>query len=172
MTDPMTAATVAARPGRARLGSPDTAAPATSLYRDPVVDTAPAWRSLVLLGAGALAGTVVLAVGNPNTTHVPLCPLRAVTGLDCPFCGCLRAVHSLAHLHLGEAANHNLLFTLAVPFLVTGWALWLWRSVRDPSTATAQPHLPRRLTLALVGLTAAFFVARNVPGLAWLGSTA
>ena len=138
----------------------------------PVAQPAPAWRAPALLGVGTAAATVVLGLGNPNTTHIPLCPLKAMTGLDCPFCGCLRAVHSLAHLHPIEAASHNLLFTLAAPFLVAGWAVWMWRTLRDPSDPGAQPHLPRPASIALVALAAAFFVARNLPALSWLGSTA
>lgn len=124
----------------------------------------------VTVGALALVGTAVLAVGNPNTTHVPLCPLKAATGIDCPLCGSLRAVHSLTELDLGGALDHNLLFTVAAPLLVAGWVVWLLRSL-------GRPVLPGRrlpaITPTVVAVVAlAFAVLRNIPALGWLGSGA
>ncbi|MCU1356667.1 MAG: hypothetical protein JWM89_2085 [Acidimicrobiales bacterium] len=128
-----------------------------------------AWHRPVALGAAAAAGTALLAIGNPDTTHVPLCPLKAITGLDCPFCGSLRAVHSLTRLRVGEALDHNLVFTVAVPFVVVGWLLWLRRTVAGrPAPAPA----PRWATTVAVAVLVAFGIARNLPAFAWLGSTA
>lgn len=129
-----------------------------------------AWTAPVTTGVAALAGTAVLAVGNPNTTHVPLCPLRAITGLDCPLCGSLRAVHSLTRADLGAALDHNLLFTVSVPALVVFWAVWLSRSLGCP--LVADRPLPRFAKPALVGLALVFGVFRNLPAFAWLGSGA
>lgn len=139
----------------------------TALASAPVAH--PAWREPVTVGAVVAAATGALAVGNPNTTHVPLCPFRAVTGLDCPFCGSLRAVHALTHLHLGEALSHNLLFTASVPFLVVAWATWLHRSIAGRG---GRPTLPRWGVVALLVVVAAFGVVRNVPAFGWLGSSA
>ncbi len=124
----------------------------------------------VTTGALVAGATVILAVGDPNTTHVPLCPFRAITGLDCPFCGSLRAVHSLAHLDLADALSHNLLFTLAAPLLVLAWVAWLATSLGRP-LAWRRP-LPRGATAAVWALVIAFGVLRNVPAFAWLGSGA
>lgn len=129
----------------------------------------PASAGLVVAGA-----TAVLAVGDPNTTHIPLCPFRAVTGLDCPFCGSLRAVHSLAHLDVAGAASHNLLFAVAAPLLVVGWVAWVAASLGHPlrwPPPLPRP-LPRAATVAFWVLVTAFGVARNVPALSWLASGA
>ena len=53
--------------------------------------------------AGLLAAAGLYLV-NPNTTHVPLCPLHAVTGLWCPLCGATRASYALVHGQLGDRA--------------------------------------------------------------------
>ena len=134
------------------------------------VEPARPWATPVAVGAGAVVGTIVLGLGNPNTTHVPICPLHAITGLDCPLCGSLRAVHSLAHLDLAGALNHNIMFTLAVPFLVIGWVLWLARSLGRP--LVAQERLPRAATVACWTIAIAFGIARNIPAFSWLGSGA
>jgi hypothetical protein len=141
---------------------------------DPVQATDRAWVVPARLGALAVAGTAALAVGNPDATHVPLCPLKAATGLDCPLCGGLRAVHALTRFRLGEALDHNALFTLSVPFLIVGWVVWM----HDAATRGRDGRIgPRRSAPtwafpALVAVLVAFGVARNLPGLAWLGSSA
>lgn len=130
----------------------------------------PPWRAPVTLGAAAVAGTALLAVTDPTTTHVPLCPLNAVTGLDCPLCGGLRAVHSLTRADLGAALDHNVLFTVSVPALVLVWAVWLARSLGRP--VAPGRHLPAWTTTVVVVVLVVFGVLRNLPGLGWLGSGA
>ena len=128
------------------------------------------WQAPVTAGIAVVVGTVVLGVGNPNTTHVPLCPLHAATGLDCPFCGSLRAVHSLAHVDIAGALDHNIMFTLAVPFLIVGWVLWLARSLGRP--LVARERLPRAVTVACWIIAITFGIVRNIPEFSWLGSGA
>lgn len=127
-------------------------------------------KAPVTIGLAAIAGTVVLAIGDPNTTSVPLCPLKAATGIDCPFCGSLRAVHSLTRFDLAGALDHNLLFTLAVPGLVAAWAIWLLRGLGRP----VAPRLvaPAWAPAALLVSALIFGVLRNLPSLSWLASGA
>lgn len=130
----------------------------------------------LVTGGAALAGTLLLAAVDPTTTHVPLCPLKAVTGLDCPFCGSLRAVHALTRADLATAADHNLVFTVAVPFLVAAWLWWtaeaLGRRVPVPAMAAWAPARARTARWLGVGVLVAFAVVRNLPSMHWLASTA
>jgi hypothetical protein len=128
------------------------------------------WSGPVVVGAIAVVGTGVLAVLDPSARDVPLCPLKAITGLDCPFCGSLRAVHALAHLDPARALDHNVVFTLSVPFLVIGWIGWLAvsRGWTRPAWWRFEPPVPLLAGVALL----AFAVARNLPAFAWLGSGA
>lgn len=117
-----------------------------------------------------MAGTALVVAVDPTTTHVPLCPLAFATGLDCPLCGSLRSVHALSAGDVGAALDHNLLVTVAAPFAVAAWVLWLARSLGR----SALPRLrwPRRTGLVIGVVALVFFVARNLPALAWLGSGA
>jgi hypothetical protein len=129
-----------------------------------------AWRAPVLTGALVVGGTIYTAALDPNTSHAfPLCPLKLLTGLDCPFCGCLRATHALARGHLVEAADHNLLFVLAVPYLVVWWAAWLLRSTGRPAPDLS---LSKPAQVAVLVVLVLFTIARNLPvaGLHWLNS--
>ena len=76
---------------------------------------------LVLLGVLALwltartltptaAGAVLRGV------RLPVCPLRSLTGIPCPFCGITTGCAWIAHGRLGEAWHSNVLS----PFLMLG----------------------------------------------------
>lgn len=129
----------------------------------------PAWRTPVQLGAAVVAATAAISALDPVSHHVPLCPFQAMTGLDCPACGGLRAVFSLSRGDIVGAASHHLLFTVAVPFLVVGWFVWTFRAFATP---TAVPRArPRWWGATALVVLVAFTVARNLPVFAWLGST-
>lgn len=95
------------------------------------------------------------ALGDPTRPgRFPSCPFRALTGLDCPGCGSLRALYELAHGHVVAALDHNAFLVVFLPF---GALVWL-RAVtggRSPSRV-----LPGWVWLALV---AAWGVIRNLP---------
>jgi len=118
------------------------------------------------LATAAVVGlaTLALRLHDPHVTGSwGLCPLRALTGLDCPACGGLRAVNDLTHLRIVEAFHSNALLVALVPVLVAAWAWWAWqgahgRSVRGPSGARA-----RALWWSLAGVAVAFTVFRNTP---------
>lgn len=116
-----------------------------------------------------VAATAAIAVLDPVGHHVPLCPFRSLTGLDCPACGGLRAVFSLSRGDIAAAASHHLLFTVAVPFLILGWSAWTFRAFARSEAPS--PSLPRWAGPAMLTVLTVFTVARNLPSFAWLGST-
>jgi hypothetical protein len=123
------------------------------------------------LGAGALVLAATLAV-HLRDPHVPgswgACPTRLVTGLDCPLCGGLRAVHFLTHLDLGAALSSNLLVVLALPVVLLLWgrrvaACWRGGEAMRPLTP------PAWLWVAGLAAVAAYTIVRNLPG-SWLAA--
>jgi hypothetical protein len=124
------------------------------------------------LAAGALAGCALLAVVDPNAPgRYPLCPTKALFGLDCPACGTLRGLHSLTRGRLLEALDHNLLLLVAVPIMAWAWVGLVARALGRPWTP---PALPRWGLAAVVVVLVAFAVVRNLglTGLTWLDSAA
>ncbi len=116
-------------------------------------------REPLLLAGLATVGTVVLAAADPRTTGLyPPCPLRALTGLSCPLCGGLRAVHDLAHLDLAAAWGMNPAVVLLAPVAVVLGLRWLRRP-------RAVPVVGPRTALALVVALVVLGVLRNVPAL-------
>ncbi|MDH2428562.1 DUF2752 domain-containing protein [Sphaerisporangium sp. TRM90804] len=121
------------------------------------------------LGTAVLAAAVVAYVGavDPGEPgHYPPCPFLFVTGLYCPGCGTLRAIHALAHGDVPSALGLNVLTVGTVPFLLFWWGRW---------TLRAWQGRPARRTLAhpgwlygLLALIVVFWVARNLPSGAFL----
>jgi hypothetical protein len=150
-----------------------------------------------IVGVGLIGATLYIGAVDPNTPgHYPMCPLKAITGLDCPGCGGLRAVHSLVHGDLAGALNHNLLAVLLfIPAIAIWWALWFRREWLEASPSGTSPHsgdtqaggavvaaapwlnpsLTRRLWLSAFVVIGIFTVIRNIPGVPvfeWLNSAA
>jgi hypothetical protein len=115
-----------------------------------------------VVGGAATAG--LLLARDPNQVgSYGFCPLRAVTGLDCPLCGGLRGTYALMHGDLATALDHNVLLPfLLVAAVALGVAVWV-RGVRAPSAA---------VWWLLGAVAAVFFVVRNLPWFPYLASGA
>jgi hypothetical protein len=90
-------------------------------------------KAMVAAWTTAIINVVlILFFFNPGTTRVfPPCPLHWLTGLYCPGCGSLRAVHNLLHGHLAIAISLNPLMVVSIPilglmFLSPSWIYKRW----------------------------------------------
>jgi hypothetical protein len=121
------------------------------------------------VGGTALLAAVALHLRDPHVAGSwGICPTLLLTGLDCPLCGGLRAVHDLTDLDLVAAASSNLLLVVALPVVVVLWLRRLralWRG-GDAARPLAVPPVVWVLGLVAVAL---FTVARNLPG-SWLAA--
>jgi ABC-type Na+ efflux pump permease subunit len=120
-------------------------------------------------GGLLLGGCVALAIVDP-TDGPPLCPFKAVTGLDCPGCGGTRAAHQLFTGNLGAALSFNVLAVLAIPFLL--WALFVSLTAMLGGPRWRNVSLLSPWTRVAVVVIAVFWVARNLPfaPFDWLGT--
>lgn len=122
------------------------------------------------LAAGAVVGCATLALVDPGEPgRYPLCPTRALLGIDCPACGTLRGLHALLRGRPLDALGHNVLLAVAVPVGLVVWFGWLRAALGRPGTSWTVP----RWTLPVLVVTAvAFAILRNLPiaPFAWLHS--
>lgn len=116
--------------------------------------------TVALLGALALAAVLLYGWVDPETAGWPFrCPVRWLTGLDCPGCGAQRMLHSLLRGDLREAWGHNAYLLAMLPVIAlallaeAGWE----RGRRALATRWFGP--------ALIGSMALWTVGRNLP---WL----
>lgn len=137
-------------------------------------DSRPLWRRVaapVAVGAAAIAACAYLSVVDPNEAgHYPVCPSRALLGVDCPGCGGMRGMYCLLHGDVSGALDHNVLLLVIVPVAVGLWALWLVRAIRGryPQVSARQFRMRNRLLVLSLVLLIGFGVLRNfVP---YLGS--
>lgn len=92
---------------------------------------------LLALLAGA---AVVLFFFNPGEYgFYPFCVFHRTTGLLCPGCGSLRALHQLLHGHILEAFRLNALFVSSLPF-------WGWLGLRLMLVVFGKPVRPLNVT--------------------------
>jgi hypothetical protein len=128
-------------------------------------------QRLVPLGLGAplmvaASTTLVCAaiwVGDPTTPNgpLPVCPTKALLGIDCPGCGSMRMLYSLMHGNLMDAARFNALALVAVGLLVWAYVAWTYgRVVGRRIRGWQHQRWSAAVTLTLV---LAWFVVRNIP---------
>jgi hypothetical protein len=93
------------------------------------------------LGLLALLAGVVGRVDPETPGTYPACPFAALTGLACPGCGSLRALHDLVHGSPLAALDHNGLFVvvLVTAVLLSGEP----SSARWPAPSTRGSRTPR-----------------------------
>ncbi len=114
--------------------------------------------------AGLAAGTAYLWWVDPGQPgrYLP-CPFLTLTGAYCPGCGGLRSLHALLHGDLIESlARHPLVAPGALCLIL---AVLLWWVRGRPRLRVKPSGWAMRLVL---GLVAAFWVLRNLPGWDWL----
>jgi uncharacterized protein DUF2752 len=110
----------------------------------------------------AVATATLLYYFDPNQCpYYPTCLFHQTTGLLCPGCGSLRALHQLLHGHVLAALRFNPLLVLGL--LPLGWFAGsvLIRNAHARSSAVLPST--RWLWVCLV-LALAFSVWRNIPG--------
>lgn len=120
---------------------------------------APPIGSLVL-AAGACT---VAAIADPTRpgSLLPVCPLRTLTGIDCPICGSTRMLHTLLHGDLASAARYNVAALVMLPALVWFWLVWGLPKLGLRAPPSWRPST-RVLRIGL-GLLLVFSVLRNLP---------
>jgi hypothetical protein len=115
-------------------------------------------------GIAVVGGLGYLAAVDPNTPgHYPLCPTRALFGLDCPGCGALRGTHDLVTGNIAGALDHNILLVVFLPLAVVLWVRWVMRAWKGLTPAVSRAAFQRRTTVMITTLVAilAFGIVRN-----------
>jgi len=74
-------------------------------------------KFIAFFALAGLAAALLFLFDPAQIRALPLCPFRALTGLDCPGCGALRASHQILHGNLAAAFRLNPLVILFLPFL-------------------------------------------------------
>ncbi|PWU20258.1 MAG: DUF2752 domain-containing protein [Verrucomicrobia bacterium] len=120
----------------------------------------PRWIILMSALPAMIAAAVLFLFDPSQHSFYPTCLLHRVTGLLCPGCGSLRALHQLLNGHVVAAIHFNALLVASLPLFAWIATRAVIRRLRN------QPFLPsfqlRWLWCGLV-LLIAFGILRNLP---------
>ena len=124
--------------------------------------------ALVLaITCGLVIAASALYHNPPGSSWItPPCMMHKLTGLHCPGCGSTRATYALLHGDILGALKKNIVFVIALPFLLWWMARSAWRWIHNrPSPPDTQTRLnfQRNLSWALVAIVMLFSVFRNLP---------
>jgi hypothetical protein len=109
-----------------------------------------------------IAASVTLFYYNPASSDLyPPSPFRVLTGLYCPGCGTLRALHQLLHGHLITAFGLNPLMLISLPFLIGSYLNYGVETIIGKSLW--QIFIPAKLIWFLLQVVIAYWVVRNIP---------
>ena len=108
-----------------------------------------------LAGAGAIVALGFVYFFSPEEfPFYPRCLLFMLTGLSCPGCGGLRAIHHLLHGELVRAFQLNAMLVLAIP---VGAVLGSWLLFKG-----GQLSVDERWVWGLITVTIVFGIACNL----------
>jgi hypothetical protein len=123
--------------------------------------SSPKYRTIVVMSATA-TGLVLLRVLDPASGGIfPPCPLHYLTGLYCPGCGSLRAMHALLHGDFLQAWAMNPLTVMLLPFLIYGLMSEALIGMRG--RGLPQPAFSAGQIRVLFAVIVLFGVVRNLP---------
>jgi hypothetical protein len=125
-----------------------------------------AWLILALTLVALAAATILFLYNPAQFRFYPVCLFHQSTGLLCPGCGCLRAIHQLLHGNIAMALHFNALLVVSLPL-----AAWYGiRLVLQQIRSASLPIIRLRWVWAAVAVVLLFSVLRNLPfiHLPWL----
>ena len=116
---------------------------------------------LLLFSLGILTAGLILFLFNPaQSGFYPFCVFYKTTGLLCPGCGSLRAMHQLLHGHFVAALHFNAFVILSLPFFAYIAARLALAKLND---RPANIIIPPAWLWCGMALLLAFAILRNLP---------
>ncbi len=123
-----------------------------------------ALRLVVAVGvplALASAAVLLFLVDPSRSRFLPVCPTYLLTGVFCPGCGTTRMLHSLLHLRLVEALDHNVLMVFLLPVVgyagVSAYLAFVFGRPLVPAL-----RISRWISLLILAAAVVFTVLRNL----------
>jgi hypothetical protein len=120
-----------------------------------------AFKVVTLTGFIVLSAIILYYFNPAGSQLYPSSPFRAITGLYCPGCGSLRAVHQLLHGHFFAALDLNPLMVLAAPYLI--YSFISYTSPVILGTKIPQVYIKSAWIWLFLKVVIAYWVLRNIP---------
>lgn len=100
-------------------------------------------------------------VGSELARFMPKCPMKLLTGYDCPSCGIQRALYALLHGNFKTAFWINPFLTLILPYFV---ALIYTALSNDNFSQRIKPYVQHHIAVYIyLAIYIVWWVLRNTP---------
>lgn len=126
------------------------------------------WKGVLIAATVGLVVTVFFLFDPVRSSFYPACLFHNLTGLNCPGCGGLRALHHLTHGEILAAFHCNPLLMVLLPIVAFLTFRWFRRGSEafDGNSVFFRPA-----TIGtLLAVTLVFTILRNLPwpAFAWM----
>ncbi|MBD5255980.1 MAG: DUF2752 domain-containing protein [Barnesiella sp.] len=115
----------------------------------------------VVVAAVAIALLLFYALVDVDSGLMPRCPIKALTGFDCPGCGSQRMIHALLHGDFAGAWRRNPFLIVMIPVMLAALVAELWRK-RFPRLNRV--ILSPASIAVIIAATAIWTICRNIGG--------
>lgn len=118
-------------------------------------------QSVVIIGTIFIAAVFLFFLNPAQSQWYPPCLFHKFTGLYCPGCGSLRALHQLLHGHLLTALGLNPLMVLMLPIIGYFFISQVLIVIRGQPLPRI--FIPARWLWLLFALIITYWILRNIP---------
>jgi hypothetical protein len=133
-----------------------------SMQYIPTISIAQKRLNFVLITSVLIGAAIALFLFDPATSKLyPPSPFRALTGLYCPGCGTLRALHQLLRGHFIAAFGLNPLMVISLPFMVYSYCSYGLEAIRGRSLPKI--FISARWIWFILQAIIAYWIVRNIP---------
>ena len=115
----------------------------------------------VVVAAVAIALLLFYALVDVDSGLMPRCPIKELTGFDCPGCGSQRMIHALLHGDFAGAWRQNPFLIVMIPVMLAALVAELWRK-RFPRLNRV--ILSPASIAVIIAATAIWTICRNIGG--------
>lgn len=117
--------------------------------------------ALIVLGSLGFSGVVLYYLDPNKSSLYPFCVFHQITGLYCPGCGCLRALHDLVHGDVGGAFRMNSLLIISLPLM--GYLVYQCHILPPERRKQINEVMSARAVWIIFWVILVFWILRNIP---------
>lgn len=122
-------------------------------------------NKIIVISTFIAVGLIYYFINPTVSVLVPKCPLKLLTGYDCPSCGAQRFIHAILNGRVVEAFSYNLFLIIALPYFIFLFVEWLLPRGNKVKAWIKRYVGNRYVAYVYILLYFVWFAVRNIYGL-------